>query len=117
LAEVDVTTYSFRQIYLPYAIVVLKDGSHLVVNRRYKPLGISANDWIDYDTHPTRRKIKGLTDAKAEKVGLKVSKSEGGSDTIYYLYNDGTNPEDSSANKQRYDAIITKLLALQTDTV
>lgn len=110
-------SYSFRQIYLPYAIVVLNDGSHLVVNRRYKPLGISASDWIDYDTHPTRRKIKGLTDAKAQKLGLKISRAGGNTDTIYYLYNDGTNPEESAANKKLYDGIVTKLLAMQTAEV
>ena len=70
-----------------------EDGEYLPLNRFYKPIGVSSDEWVDYKTDPTRIKIKGLTDAKAEKIGLTVSKSQGANpDTMYYLYEDATNP-------------------------
>ena len=56
----NLTMPSFRQVFLPYALLRLGDGWFLPVNRQYKPLGQS------------KIKIKGLTDAKAEKLGLQI---------------------------------------------
>jgi hypothetical protein len=88
---------SFRQAFLPYALMRLGDGWFLPVNRQYKPLGQS------------KVKIKGLTDAKAEKLGLKI----GGHS--YYLYDDATNPQASAANWSRYEVILAKVMKLEVD--
>jgi hypothetical protein len=64
---------SFRQVFLPYALMHLGGDWFLPVNRSYKPLGQSGGVFIDYGAHPTRVRIKGLTDARAERLGLKVS--------------------------------------------
>ena len=37
----------FRLVYLPYCLQLQDDGSYLVLNRRYKPVGITRTDWID----------------------------------------------------------------------
>jgi hypothetical protein len=86
------STTSFGRIYLPFAIVVLEDGSHMTVNRKYKPLGVASSDHVDYETHPSRAKIKGLTDACTEKIGMAVHKFPNKPETTYYLYHDETNP-------------------------
>jgi hypothetical protein len=93
---------SFRQVFLPYALMRLGDGWFLPVNRLYKPLGDDAS-------HQAKVHIKGLTDAKAEKLGLKVSPH------FYYLYDDGTNPQASPANWRRYEAILANLMKLEVE--
>src|ERR1035438_2542977 len=50
---------NMRRIFLPYALMNMHDGCFLLVNRNYKPLGPEV-------------RIKGLTAARAEKIGLKV---------------------------------------------
>jgi hypothetical protein len=87
---------SFRQIFLPYALMNLHDGWFLPVNRNYKPLGPEV-------------RIKGLTAARAEKIGVKVGEN------FYYLYDDATNPQISAANWRRFAAILEKLMKLEVD--
>jgi hypothetical protein len=87
---------SFRQIFLPYALMNLGDGRFLPLNGNYKPLGAEI-------------RIKGLTAARAEKIGLIDGKN------FYYLYDDGTNPQSSTANWRRYEAILAKLMKLEVD--
>jgi hypothetical protein len=100
---------SFRQLFLPYALMRLSDGWFLPVNRRYKPLGQSGGVFVDYGAHYAKVRIKGLTEARAEHIGLKV----GGN--AYYLYDDGTNPQASAANWSRYEAILSKLMKMEVD--
>lgn len=108
------TEYSYRAIFFPYAIVALKDGTFLPVNRNYKPLGISSRDMVDYESHPTRVKIKGLTASRAERLGLKVSADADRNGAMHYhLYNDATNPENSEANWKRYQIVLSKLMKLK----
>jgi hypothetical protein len=87
---------SFRQIFLPYALMNLHDGWFLPVNRNYKPLG-------------PKVRIKGLTAAKVEKIGLKDGVN------FYYLYDDATQPQSSAANWQRYEAILERLMKLEVE--
>jgi hypothetical protein len=87
---------SFRQIFLPYALMNLGDGRFLPLNRDYKPLGPDV-------------RIKGLTAAKAEKIGLIDGKN------FYYLYDDATNPQSSPANWCRYEAILERVMKLEID--
>jgi hypothetical protein len=83
----------------------LGEGWFLLVNREYKPLG-HFSDCGDLDTQQAKVRIKGLTDAKAERLGLKI----GG-----HLYDDGTNPQASAANWRRYEAMLAKLMKLEID--
>jgi len=87
---------SFRQIFLPYALMNLGDGRFLPLNRNYKPLGAEI-------------RIKGLTAARAEKIGLIDGKN------FYYLYDDGTNPQSSTANWRRYEAILERVMKLEIE--
>lgn len=112
------TGTTIRQIYMPYVIAVLGNGEFLPLNRFYKPIGVSSETWVKYETYPTRLRIKGLTDAKAKQIGMEVSKSgDDSSDTMYYLYEDATNPSESKANWDRYQGILAKLIKLEADSV
>lgn len=106
--------WTYRQVFLPYALVPLSDGSFLPVNRLYKPLGISSSEWVVYETHPTRVKVAGLTARKARAIGLELKEENG---SYFYFYGDGTNPERSPANWNRYQAILAKLMKLQVEPV
>ncbi len=99
---------SFRQVFLPYALMRLGDGWFLLVNRQYKPLG-HFSGWGNLDAQQAKVRIKGLTDARAERLGLKI----GGH--AYYLYDDGSNPQASAANWRRYEAILARLMKLEVD--
>jgi hypothetical protein len=93
----EMTMPSFRRIFLPYALMNMHDGRFLPLNRDYKPLGPEV-------------RIKALTAARAEKIGLKDGKN------FYYLYDDATNPQASAANWRRYEAILASLMKLEVDT-
>jgi hypothetical protein len=94
--QTEMIMQNIRRIFLPYALMNMHDGCFLLVNRNYKPLGPEV--WI-----------KGLTAARAEKIGLKVGEK------FHYLYDDATNPEASDANWRRYEAILARLMKLEVD--
>lgn len=100
--------HDYRQIYMPYCLVRLKDGTYLPVNRRYKPLGTPADcDWVDYDTHPAPR-VK-LTPARIKKLSWKSDPDEG----MVFLYEDGCSPNNSSADMHAYMDRVALLLSLE----
>ena len=53
-----ISTYSSRQAVkdlrpiLPYAIIEVGDGKYIPVNRDYKPLGVSTDEWVEYGEYP-----------------------------------------------------------------
>jgi hypothetical protein len=106
--KVTKTMTTFRQIYLPYALMIMSDGCFLPVNREYKPLG-QVGEMMPGVAHRAKVRIKGLTQAKAERIGLKL----GG--TFLYLYDDATNPQMSAANWQRYEAILERLMKMEIE--
>jgi len=100
--------YEMRQVFLPYAIIPVNDSEFLFVNRKYKPIGVLSGDHVDYETHPSRVKMKGLTPAKAAKAGLHM-----GDNGYFYFYSDATIPTDSKANWDRYEKILQWIAAYQ----
>ena len=51
----------FRSVYFPYCIKKQDDGSYIVLNREYKPLGFNSREHFNYEDYPISSKIKGLT--------------------------------------------------------
>ncbi|QLH51320.1 MAG: hypothetical protein HWD57_17045 [Candidatus Accumulibacter cognatus] len=88
----------FRSIYLPYCIQQNPDGSWVVLNREYKPVGFNTNDYIKYEDYPVSVKLKGLGPSTLEKL----SYSGQVSGNRIYLYNDGSNPVLGSAEMKAY---------------
>ena len=99
----------FRGICLPYCLQKQKDGSYVILNRNYKPIGFNTSDWINYEDYPISLKMK-LTKSTVQLLSI-----EGGvqGDSLY-LYNDGTNPMDSTANMRLY---MDKLSILATKDI
>lgn len=88
----------FRSVHLPYCLMRQDDGSYVVLNREYKPIGFKTENWVDYEKYPIAVKIKGLTARTAAKISYKGSTDL---DAIY-LYNDGCIPTRSAKNMREY---------------
>lgn len=87
-----------RQALFPYGMEQHKDGSWVFFNRDYKPVGMNTVDWVDYNNHPVRFRIKGLGPAKRAKLDIHGS----GTGTRIYFYDDATQPTLSAANMAAY---------------
>lgn len=101
----------FRQVFLPYCLLRQADGSYVVCNRRYKPLGLTLTDHVIYEAHPVRVRFKGLTPKRAAKISYRGSEDL---DRIY-LYNDGCIPTDSAADWAAYSERLRLLAKLKVE--
>jgi hypothetical protein len=98
-----------RAIFLPYCIERLKDGRYVVLNRNYKPLGFTTDDFVTYEDYPIGVTFKGLTPKKAVLLSYRGSADL---DKIY-LYDDGCIPNGGAANMKVYLARLEVLAKLQ----
>jgi len=86
-----------RWAFMPYCIQRLKDGRYIVLNRRYKPLGVQTRAWVDYETHPSAAAMK-ITKAQARTMSWKDSDDL----DVIHLYNDGCVPTGSAEHLAAY---------------
>ena len=94
-------------IYLPYAIERIDDGRYVVLNRRYKPLGIHASAFIAYAPHAVH--LLGLDEDTARKLSHK-----GSPDTAcIWLYGDASTPLESTESWDAYQRRLQLLAALK----
>lgn len=82
---------NFRWYFLPYCLIRQADGSWMVVNRDYKPLGYTGTAFVDYGAHAVA--IPKLTEAVAQRIDVADRRD---TDRIY-LYNDGCVPTSSDS--------------------
>ena len=87
-----------------------EDGSWIVLNREYKPLGFNTRDHIDYDKYPIATKFKGLGPAKLQKLSY-TGKAEG---SRIYFYNDKTNPINGAKEMRVYLERLELLAKIKT---
>jgi len=97
--------------HLPYCLKRQEDGTYVVLNREYKPLGFVTNDHVKYGDFPIAVKISRLTATVARRL------SYGGSTALdeIFLYNDGCIPTASADHMQAYLqrlAVLAKLRVL-----
>ncbi len=91
---------SVRQLFFPYCLLLQEDGRYAIVNRRYKPVGMTVEQkvFVKYEEHPCLVKLTGLTPPHAATISCS------GSDALdrVYLYNDGCVPTDSAHHWAAY---------------
>ena len=84
----------------------------MVLNRRYKPVGITRVDWVDYAEYPTRIKFK----RALSKLQIAALDCNGRTDAnSIYLYNDGCVPTDSAADWAVYSERLAKLASYKVE--
>jgi len=88
----------FRKIYLPYCLLKHASGGYIVLNRNYKPIGFSTNEYLIYEDYPIE--VKFLRLSKATAVKLSWNKSDNLNQI--FLYHDGTIPTVSTENMKNY---------------
>lgn len=98
--------------FLPYALEPNPDGSWVVLNRRYKPCGVTASGWVEYDDPRHSVRLPGLTRKRAAALDI-----DGGRDgdwpRRFWLFNDETAPWRSDAAMAAYLARLTALMRLR----
>lgn len=101
----------FRQVFLPYCLDQQADGSYVVTNRRYKPVGDTRTGYVEYGGLPVRVRFKNLTAAAARRLDCQ------GRDRLdrIYLYNDGCIPNESKDNWDAYSLRLQLLASLDIE--
>lgn len=104
---------TFRWMFLPYCLQRQPDGSYVVTNRRYKPIGITRKDHVDYEEYPVRVRFKRLTAVTARAL------DHAGRENLdaIYLYNDGCVPTASDADWTAYSRRLQRLAGLKVEAV
>lgn len=79
---------NFRQVCLPYCLDRQPDGSYVVLNREYKPLGFTEKRLVKYEEYPIQIRLQGLTRELATRI------SHNGNPDLQriYLYDDDCAP-------------------------
>ncbi len=85
-----------RAVYFPYCLEKQKDGTWVLLNRNYKPVGFNTSDFINYEEYPVSMKIKGIGPGTLKKLSFKDDEIT--ADRVY-LYNDGCVPTNSAKDK------------------
>jgi hypothetical protein len=84
----------FGYIMFPYCIKKLDDGTYIVLNRMYKPIGFKTKEYLRYEDYPACHKIRGINKKTAKLISW-----DGNDDTnMIFLYYDGNIPTDSDKN-------------------
>ena len=96
----------FRQVFLIYCLDKMPDGSYVALNRRYKPVGLTSVDWVEYEKFPVRFKFKRALSAK--QIAALSCHGDTTSQRIY-LYNDGSVPTASASNWSIYAKRLERL--------
>ena len=91
---------------MPYCLIKQADGSYVICNRRYKPVGITRTDFVDYDEYPVKVRFKRqLSVVQAKALDWN------GRDSVdrIFLYNDGCVPTDCDAHWKAYSKRLQRL--------
>lgn len=96
----------FRQVFLIYCLDRLPDGRYIALNRRYKPVGHTGTEWVEYEALAVGFKFKR---ALSPRQIASLSWDGDTSAERIYLYNDGCVPTDSAAHWAAYSARLERL--------
>ena len=99
----------FRIIALPYCLKRMDDGTYIILNRLYKPLGFDTMKYLNYEDYPICHRIKGIN----KKTASTLSFCNSDNTDMIYLYGGGCVPTDSSENMRKYLEKIERLAKYQ----
>jgi hypothetical protein len=99
-----------RAVYFPYCIEKQHDGSWILLNRNYKPVGFNTGELISYSDFPVSIKIKELGRGTLQR--LSCGDEEPG-DRVY-LYDNGSEPTRNAKAMASYLQKLEILLSLES---
>lgn len=102
---------SIRWLIMPYGMEQNPDGTWIVFNRNYKPLGILSSERVDYADEKFAIVVHGLTAVKRAKLDVNAGRHP--KTNRIYFYNDGCVPDHSPANMKVYLARLKVLMSLE----
>ncbi|MFH2138785.1 MAG: hypothetical protein ABII88_09770 [Candidatus Omnitrophota bacterium] len=88
----------FKSVALPYCLKKLDDGTYVILNRKYKPVGFNTSNQLDYKDYPICHKIKGIK----QKTAMTLSFNHDDNVDSIYLYSDSCIPTSSAKNMNKY---------------
>ena len=97
------------RIAFPYCIEKQEDGSYVVLNREYKPIGFLTEERLDYGKYPIGIRFKGLKEETIRKISVDGDQS----DRAIYLYGDGSKPTQNEKNMRDYLERLSVLMSLK----
>ncbi len=100
----------FRSVYFPYCLQRQEDGSWVVLNREYKPVGFNRRTWVDYADYPVSVHLRGLGPKTLKRLAFNGKYEDG----RVYLYNDGCVPTHSPEKLKSYLERLATLAKLKT---
>ena len=90
-------SYDFRCVHMPYCLQQQEDGTYIVLNRDYKPVGFYTQKHVKYEDYPIKVKMR-ITKATAKNISWK-----GSDDTkIIHLYDGDSAPTKNAKKMQDY---------------
>jgi len=106
---IDMLKEELRHTHFPYCLDRQEDGSYVLLNRNYKPIGFMTESWVNYEEHPVGVMLKGMTAKLAAELDIR------GRDNLdrIYLYSDGSTPTGSQEDMQAYLGRLTKIMSLK----
>lgn len=97
---------NFRLMFLPYCLLLQADGSYVVCNRRYKPVGNTRTDFVEYEgLHAKARFARKLSTAQIAFLDC-LGRTD---PERIFLYNDGCIPTSSAAAWAAYSLRLQRL--------
>lgn len=94
-------------LHLIYCLDLMPDGSYVALNYRYKPIGFSSTEHVEYEKFPVRFKFQRALSAR--QIASLSANGDASPDRIY-LYRKGANPIRTPANWAEYTDRIRRLM-------
>ena len=101
----------FRSVFMPYCLSKQEDGTYVVLNREYKPVGFKTKETVDYKSYPICVHLKGIGPSTASKLSCHGSNDVNN----IYLYDDGCIPTASVEHMKSYLKKLEILAQLKID--
>lgn len=101
---------NLRGIYFPYCLQRLGDGSWIILNRNYTPLGSSIHEHVVYEGIDDAFRIPRITTAQVRKLSCTGPPDEDGR---IYLYEDSCIPTSGEKHMTAYLRRLAVLMRLQ----
>jgi len=104
-----------RAVYFPYCLEQQEDGSWVLLNRNYKPVGFNTGDFIRYEEHPVSIRLRGIGPATLKRLAFDGEIKGEGAKPYVMLYNDGCVPTLSTDHMASYLQKLEILMKLKTE--